>query len=85
MRDIRLKEHQLEVYGQWQELRTDIELELMRIENALRNDPTQIGTSGEAIHELVERLRYDLLPGLKLIAKDLDDQDWRETIERLPR
>ena len=85
MRDIRLKEHQVEVYDQWRELRADIEVELMRVENALRNDPTQIGTSGEAIHGLVERLRYDLLPGLKLIAKALDDQDWRETTERLPR
>jgi hypothetical protein len=85
VRDIRLKEHQLEVYGQWQELRTDIELELMRIENALRNDPTQIGTSGEAIHESADRLRRDLVPGLTQIAKALDDQDWRETTERSPR
>ena len=85
MRDIQLKEHQLEVYDQWRELRTDIEVELMRIENALRNDPTQIGTSGEAIHGSADRLRRDLVPGLKQIAKALDDQDWRETTERLPR
>ena len=85
MRDTRLKEHQVELYDQWTELRTDIELELMRIENALRNDPTQIGTSGEAIHESAERLRHDLVPGLKQIAKALDEQDWRETAERLPR
>ena len=85
MRDIRLKEHQVEVYDQWRELRTDIELELMRIENALRNDPTQIGASGEAIHESADRLRRDLVPGLKQIADILDDQDWRETTERLPR
>ena len=85
MRDTRLKEHQVELYDQWTELRTDIELELMRIENALRNDPTQIGTSGEAIHGSADRLRRDLVPGLKQIAKALDDQDWRETAERLPR
>ena len=85
MRDIRLKEHQVAVYDQWRELRTDIEVELMRIENALRNDPTQIGTSGEAIHGSADRLRRDLVPGLKQIAKSLDDQDWRETTEGLPR
>ena len=85
MRDTRLKEHQIEVYDQWQELRTDIELELMRIESAIRNDPKQISSSGEAIHESAERLRHDLVPGLKQIAKALDEQDWRETAERLPR
>ena len=85
MKDTRLKEHQMKVYDQWLEIRTDIELELMKIESAIRNDPKQISASGEAVHESADRLRHDVVPGLKQIANALDDQDWRETTGRLPR
>ena len=79
-----LKEPQMAVYGQWVELRSQVEDELLSIERALRNDPEQIGSSAEIIYGATDNLRH-LVPELKQIAKALNDLEHQLTEERLPR
>jgi len=79
-----LDEPQMEAYGEWVDLRSRIEDELMSIERALRNDPEQIGSSAETVYESADNLRH-LVPELKQIAKAIEDLEHRQTLEALPR
>ena len=79
-----LDEPQMEAYGEWVDLRSRIEDELMSIERALRNDAEQIGGSAEIVYESADNLRH-LVPELKRIAKALEDLDFKQTLEALPR
>ena len=82
---VRLTEAQQEVYELWKECRDHIQLELNRIERAVRNDAYQIGTSAEAVYASAEHLKLELMPQLKQIARAIEDREFRETEERLPR
>ena len=79
-----LTEFQTSTYDLWLEIRDHIEIELSQIERALRGDPNQVGSSTEAVYSSAERLK-ELVPELKQIAKALEDQEFRETLARLPR
>ena len=79
-----LDEPQMKSYGEWVDLRSRIEDELMSIERALRNDPEQIGSSAEIVYEAADTLRH-LVPELKQIAKAIEDLEHRQTLEALPR
>ena len=82
---VRLTDAQTEVYERWQECRAHIEIELKAIERAVRNDAVQIGTSAEAVYASADHLKLKLMPQLKQIARALEDREFRETEERLPR
>ena len=82
---VRLTEAQLEVYELWQECRAHIETELVKIERAVRSDANQLGTSAEAIYSSAEHLKSELMPQLKQIARAIEDREFREAEERLPR
>ena len=80
----RLTDTQMRTHELWQELRDHIEIELTTIDRAIRNDPDQIGNSADAVYSSAERLK-ELVPELKQIAKGLEDREWQETLEGLPR
>ena len=82
---VRLTDTQMEVYELWQECRTHIEIELKAIERAVRNDAVQIGTSAEAVYASADHLKLKLMPQLKQIARAIEDREFREVEERLPR
>ena len=82
---LRLTEHQTDTYDRWDEVRTHIELELRQIERAISGDATQIESSSESVYASADHLRHELLPQLKQIANALQEQEYRETEERLPR
>ena len=84
MTSLMLAEQHLGNYEFWCEIRDHFEIELVSIERSLRNDADQIGTSAEAIYASAERLR-ELVPELKQIARSLEDQEWKTTMERIPR
>ena len=79
-----LADPQMETYGEWVDLRTRIEDELMSIERALRGDPEQIGSSAELVYESADTVRH-LVPELKAIAKVLEDREFTETERSLAR
>ena len=82
---VRLTDAQMEVYELWLECRTHIEIELKAIELAVRNDAVQVGTSADAVYASAEHLKLELMPQLKQIARAIEDREFRETEERLPR
>ena len=82
---VRLTEAQMEVYELWQECRAHIETELLKIERAVRNDANQIGTSAEAIYASSDHLKSELMPQLKQIARAIEDREFREAEEQIPR
>ena len=82
---VRLTDTQLEVYELWQECRAHIQMELEKIERAVRNDAHQIDTSAEAVYASAEHLKLELMPQLKQIARAIEDREFREAEERLPR
>ena len=84
MTSLMLAEQHLGNYELWCEIRDHFEIELVSIERSLRNDADQIGTSAEGIYASAERLR-ELVPELKQIAQSLEDQEWKTTMERIPR
>ena len=84
MTSLMLEEQHLGNYELWCEIRDHFEIELVSIERSLRNDANQIGTSAEAIYASAERLK-ELVPELKQIAQSLEDQEWKTTMERIPR
>ena len=82
---VRLTDAEMEVYESWQECRTHIEMELIKIERAVRNDGRQIDTSSEAIYASAENLKLELMPQLKQIARAIEDREFREAEEQIPR
>ena len=82
---VRLTEAQMEVYELWRECRNHIEIELVKIERAVRNDANQLGTSAEAIYTSAENLKLELMPQLKQIARAIEDREFREAEEQIPR
>jgi hypothetical protein len=82
---VRLTEAQLEVYELWQECRAHIQMELVKIERAVRNDAHQVGTSAEAVYASADHLKSELMPQLKQIARTIEDREFRQAEERLPR
>ena len=79
-----MSEQERRTYDEWQRLRNDFENDLARIEQAIAGDYMQIEISTEAIYEAAENLR-ELLPEIKRIAHSLEDQEWKTTMERIPR
>ena len=60
-------------------------MELIKIERAVRNDGRQIDTSSEAIYASAENLKLELMPQLKQIARAIEDREFREAEEQIPR
>ena len=79
-----MSEQERHTYDEWQRLRNDFENGLAQIERAIAGDAMQIEISIEVIHEAAENLR-ELLPEIKRIAHSLEDQEWKTTMERIPR
>ena len=82
---VRLTDAEMEVYELWREFRNHIEIELVKIERAVRNDGRQIDTSSEAIYASAENLKLELMPQLKQIARAIEDREFREAEEQIPR
>ena len=80
----KLSPQHFNIYSSWLLLRGDIENQLVEIERAMAGDATQIDTSTESIREAVDNL-CELVPEIKQIAKALEDQEWQQTLETLPR
>ena len=79
-----LTDAQRRIYERWERLRENFEIELTEIQRALSGDSIQIEASAEGIHLSAERLS-ELVPELKQIAQSLEDQEWKTTMERIPR
>ena len=79
-----LNEEQLGLYVIWQTHRNQIELELLKIEQAIRDDADQIEESAESVYEAIASLKQ-LIPDLKILARTLDANEWRRTLDSIPR
>lgn len=74
-----LDDDQLHAYLCWQTHRDHIEFELLKIEKAIRSDPTQIDECAESIFDAIDSLKQ-IIPELKMLGRDMQQRAFSSSL-----